>query len=128
MLNLYFLLKISTLVFFILVFVFMYRVLFVENSWSLILVVISALCFALSGGALMSEITQNERRVLVDSLQLKNADEIESIEPIGRNKALYEIKTKEGSYHVTFKEGDIVKVEKLEVKELSSNRIKNKAL
>ncbi|WP_242298901.1 hypothetical protein [Bacillus cereus group sp. BfR-BA-01382] len=118
-LNLYFLLKILTLVFFILVFVFMYRVLFVENSWSLILVVISALCFALSGGALMNEITKQERKAVADSLHLKNADEIESIEPIGRNKAFYEVKTKEGSYHVTFKEGAIIKVEKLEIKELS---------
>ncbi|WP_242248850.1 hypothetical protein [Bacillus cereus group sp. BfR-BA-01328] len=119
MLNLYFVLKISTLVFFILVFVFMYRVLFVENSWSLILVVVSALCFGLSGGALMSEITKQERKAVADSLHLKNADEIESIEPIGHNKPFYEVKTKEGSYHVTFKEGAIIKVEKLEIKELS---------
>lgn len=119
MLSLYSLLKISTLVFFILVFVFMYIVLLFEKPWSLIFVIISALCFALSGGALMSEITKQERKVVADSLHLKNADEIESIEPIGRNKAFYEVKTKEGSYHVTFKEGAIIKVEKLEIKELS---------
>ncbi|SME48331.1 hypothetical protein BACERE00183_04086 [Bacillus cereus] len=119
MLNLYFLLKISTLVSFILVFVFMYRVLFVENSWSLIFVVISALCFGISGGALMNEITKHERKAVVDSLHLRNANEIESMELIGRNKAFYEIKTKEGSYHVTFKEGAIIKVEKLEIREMS---------
>ncbi|PFB08002.1 hypothetical protein CN398_09765 [Bacillus thuringiensis] len=119
MLSLYFLLKISTLVFFILLFVFMYRVLLFENSWSLLFLIISVLCFALSGGALMNEITKHERKALVDSLHLKNADEIESIEPIGRNKAFYEIKTKEGSYHVTFKEGAIIKVEKLEIREIS---------
>lgn len=124
MLSLYSLLKILTLVFFILVFVFMYIVLLCEKPSSLIFVIISALCFAISGGTLMNEITKDKRQAVVDSLHLKNTDEIESMEPIGRNKTFYEIKTKEGFYHVTFKEGAIIKVEKLEIKELSSNRIK----
>lgn len=123
MLSLYSLLKISTLVFFILVFVFMYIVLLFEKPWSLIFVIISALCFAISGGTLMNEITKHEKQVVVDGLHLKDADEIESMDSIGRGKKSYEVKTKEGSYHVTFKEGaqmpTISKIEKLEIKELS---------
>lgn len=123
MLSLYSLLKISTLVFFILVFVFMYIVLLFEKPWSLIFVIISALCFSISGGTLMNEITKHEKQVVVDGLHLKDADEIESMDSIGRGKKSYEVKTKEGSYHVTFKEGaqmpTISKIEKLEIKELS---------
>ncbi|MED0951449.1 hypothetical protein P4T70_25675 [Bacillus mobilis] len=123
MLSLYFMLRILACVFIVLIFIFICGVLVFESAWSLLFLSLSMMCFLLSASALIIQNVKYEKQAVVDRLHLKDADEIESMDSIGRGKKIYEVKTKEGSYHVTFKEGaqmpTISKVEKLEIKELS---------
>ncbi|MFJ8528336.1 hypothetical protein [Bacillus sp. NPDC094106] len=125
MLSLYFMLKISACIFSVLTFIFMFGVLFSKSTGPLLFLGISILCFMISAIALIVENAKCEKNAIVEILHLKNEDEIESMDSIGRSKTFYEVKTKEGSYHVVFKEGEpkpiISKVEKLEIKNLEKN-------
>lgn len=117
----YILIKFTTIGFLILTMLLLLGILFFGDKLGSVyrLPMITLICFTVSSFVFFPMQANYQKKAVVDSLHLKNTDEIESMEPIGRNKAFYEIKTKEGSYHVTFKEGAIIKVEKLEIRELS---------
>ncbi|WP_255258547.1 hypothetical protein [Bacillus cereus] len=126
----YILIKFTVIGFLVLTMLLMLGALFFGDKSDIIYILpmITLVCFLVSSIVFFPIQANYQKKAVVYSLHLKDADEIESMDSIGRGKKSYEVKTKEGSYHVTFKEGaempTISKIEKLEIKELSSNGMK----
>ncbi|MEI3891910.1 hypothetical protein V6S01_10945 [Bacillus sp. CCNWLW75] len=112
--------KFTVIGFLVLTMLFMLGVLFFGDKSDIIyqLPMITIVCFIVSSFIFFPLQANYQKKAVVDSLHLKNENEIESMNSIGRHdKSFYEVKIKDGFYHVTFESGALVptvsKVEKV---------------